>query len=280
MRNVPPSLSPLERALAGPDEAWIRERLAAPQASVTDTLATTFPALARRMGRAALAGRLEHDGARADLVAWRRCDAAGTLLLLAADPVEDARVVDLYLRGDLEERTILLRAATVRPLAEATSRMLDEVSRTNVVAHLEAACCDGNLLARALDGGLLSRPRFDRLVLKAAFNDLPLARMDGVRERPGDDLTRMLLDLASEREAAGRSIWRDTLRMAAGAPSPGTVARVVGGLEHGDAGLRLAAAEALATLGRPDLAVFARERVSREDRPDVRAALERAVAGG
>ena len=278
MAPLSPALAPLERAIAGPDEAWLRERLAATGAAARDGLATAFPALARRLGRTGLAGRVYADGVRADLGAWRRCDAAGALLLAAADPVEDERVVDLFRHGDLEERTVLLRAAVVRPLSKATSDLLDEVQRTNVVAHLEAACCDGNLLVRALDGGLLSRERFDRLVLKLAFLDLPLARLDGVRARPSTELTRMLLDLASEREAAGRPVWRDTLRMAAGAPTPGTVARVLGGLEHGDAGWRLASAEAFATLARPDLAPFARERLAREARADVRAALERALS--
>jgi len=86
----------------------------------------------------------------------------------------------------------------------------------------------------------------------------------------------MLLDLASEREAAGRPVWKGTLRMAASAPSPGTAARILGALEHGDAALRLSAAEALAVLRRADLAPFARERLAREPRADVRAALERA----
>jgi hypothetical protein len=270
------SLAPLLAALPGPEEAWIRERLALPAAEARRVLPGALPALARRLGRGGLSGRLDVGDAHADLTAWRRCDAAGTLLLAASDPVPDDLLVDLYLRGDLEEKAILHRAAVVRPLTPATSRYFDEVQRTNVLAHFEAACCEGNLLARALDEGLLSRERFDRLVLKAAFNDLALARMEGVRERPGADLTRMLLDLASEREAAGRSVWRDTLRMAAGAPAPGTIARVLGGLEHGDAGLRLAAAEALLDLQRTDLFPYARDRAARERDPDVRAALDRA----
>jgi hypothetical protein len=278
VKPVPAALAALNHALVGSDEAWIREKLAAPAAAAREALAVVFPALARRMGRGGLSGRVDHAGARADLSAWRRCDAAGTLLLLAAEPVEDDRVIDLFVHGDLEERAILIRASALRPLCAATSKILDEVQRTNVVAHLESAVLDGNLPARALDGGLLSRERFDRLVLKAAFNGLPLARMDGVVERPSADLSRMLLDLASEREAAGRAIWADTLRLAAGAPVPGTIARILGGLEHGDAGLRLAAADALATLRRADLAPFARERLARESRPDVRAALERALA--
>ncbi|MBL9087671.1 MAG: EboA domain-containing protein [Planctomycetia bacterium] len=278
MKPVPPALAALERALAGPEEAWIRERLDLDPAAARAALPVVFPALARRAGRAGLSGRIVVGGAHVDLGAWRRCDAVGTLLLHAADPVDDATLVDLFLRGDLEERTILLRAASVRPLGAATSRFLDEVQRTNVGAHLEAACLDHDLLVRALDGGLLSRDRFDRLVLKAAFNDLPLARMEGVRERPGAELTRMLLDLATEREAAGRPVWRDTLRLAGGAPVAGTVARVLGALEHGDATTRLAGAEALLALRRKDLAAYAAERLPREHRPDVRAALERAAA--
>ena len=264
-------------SLAGPEEAWIRAQLAAPPETLRKVLPTLLPSLARRLGRQGLEGTLDLDGIWADLGVWRRCDAAGCLLLQAAAPLPEETVVDLFLRGDLEEKAILLRAATVGPLSPATSRLLDEVQRTNVVAHLEAACLDSNLLVRALDGALLTRDRFERLVLKVAFNDLPLDRMPGVVDRPAANLSRMLLDLASEREAAGRSIWRDTLRLAAGAPTPGTVARVLGGIEHGDAGLREASADALRRLERPDLAVYARERLERELRPAVRAALERAL---
>ena len=276
MIDTPP-LAPLVAALAGPEEAWIRGELAKPPATLRTALPLLLPGLARRLGRAGLTGAYVAGPIRADLSVWRRCDAGGTLLLGAADPVPDEALIDLFLRGDLEERTILLRATTLRPLGPTTSRLLDEVQRTNVLAHFEAACLDSNLAVRAFDAGLLSRDRFDRLVLKAAFNDLPLSRMDGVVDRPGADLSRMLLDLASEREAAGRSIWRDTIRMAAGAPTPGTVARVLGGLEHGDAGLRQAAADALLRLKRPDLAVYARERLDRENKPAVREALERAL---
>lgn len=257
---------------------WLANELARPVAELRAALPILLPGLARRVGREGLSGSAERVGARVDLAAWRRCDAAGVRLLDAASPVDDALVIDLFSRGDLEERTILLRAATLRALSPSTSALLDEVQRSNIVAHLEAACCDSNLLVRALDGGLVSRERFDRLVLKAAFNDLPLARMHGVASRPGPELSRMLQGLATEREAAGRSVWRDTVRLAAGAPVPGTVARVLGDLEHGDAGRRLAAAEALSVLRRPDLLPFARERLAREDKPDVRTALERALA--
>ena len=276
--TLPLALSILEQGPSDDGARWLAEQMARPATELRAALPVILPGLARRVGREGLAGQVELAGAWADLSAWRRCDAAGLRVLAAADPVPDPAIVDLFLRGDLEERTILLRSATLRPLSDATSRLLDEVQRSNIVAHLEAGALDSNLLARSLDGGLLSRDRFDRLVLKAAFNDLPLARMHGVASRPGPELSRMLQGLATEREAAGRSVWRDTCRLTAGAPVPGTVARVLGDLEHGDAGRRLAAAEALLILRRPDLAAFARERLAREDKPDVRRALERALA--
>jgi len=58
---------------------------------------------------------------------------------------------------------------------------------------------------------------------------------------------------------------------------PGTIARILGGIEHGDDQRRLAAAEALALLQRNDLAAFAQERLPREPRPEIRAALQRAT---
>ena len=46
--------------------------------------------------------------------------------------------------------------------------------------------------------------------------------------------------------------------------------RLVGGLEHGDDAIRLAAAEGVRALGRDDLAAFARERIEREPREAIR----------
>jgi hypothetical protein len=83
----------------------------------------------------------------------------------------------------------------------------------------------------------------------------------------------MLQDLATEREAAGRAVWRDTARLIGRAPCPGTTARLVGGLEHGDDGVRLAAAEGLLAMRRGELAAFAAERLPREPREAIRAVL-------
>ena len=116
----------------------------------------------------------------------------------------------------------------------------------------------------------------NRLLLKFAFVDMPLQRAFGAESHASEQLSTMLQDLATEREAAGRAVWSDTWRMLGRAPCPGALARLIGGLEHGDDGVRQAAAEGLLLLPErgAGIAGFAKERLPREPRPAVRALLE------
>jgi HEAT repeat protein len=59
------------------------------------------------------------------------------------------------------------------------------------------------------------------------------------------------------------------------APTAGSAARLIGGLEHGDDGVRAAAAEGLLHLGDRSLFRFAQERLPREPRPAIAALLAR-----
>ena len=137
-------------------------------------------------------------------------------------------------------------------------------------------------LTKMLAMKVLVKRKKRKLLLKLAFLDIPLSRVFSAERHANPELSRMLQDLATEREAAGRSVWRDTWRMLGRAPCPGAVARLVGGIEHGDDGVRLAAAEGLLALsrlepGREDLRPFAAERLPREPRAEVRALLQRLV---
>lgn len=238
-------------------------------------LPVVFPGLPRRCGRDAVrGGRTAFGAATLDLDAFRRCDLAAAWLLASA-AATDAELLDLYAHGDIEERAMLLRSLHLLPPGAATVALLGEVQRTNVVSHLEAALCDGDLLVRTLGCAGFDQAAANRLLLKLAFLDLPLGRAFGAERLANAELSRMLQDLATEREAAGRAVWRDTWRLIGRAPCPGSVARLVGGLEHGDDGVRLAAAEGLLALGRPDLAPFAAERLPREARDGVRTLLQR-----
>jgi hypothetical protein len=279
-------LERLETALAG-TAAWPAWNDVRARSGGAAEFAVLLPGLARTLGRAPLGGGVTtlEDGSarppRVDLDRWRVCDAAGVLLAAAARLGDDA-LVDLWLHGDLEERTILLRALSVRPVTAATVRLLEEVQRTNVVLHFEAAVCDSNLPARAAALAPSGREGFQRLILKAAFLDLAAERLFDAGDFASSELSRMLQDLATEREAAGRAVWNGTNRLIAQAPVAGTLARLAGGLEHGDDRVRLSAAEGLAILAAHNgaaagLRAFARERLEREPRAAVRDALQRAI---
>lgn len=240
-------------------------------------LAVVFPGLPRRIGRDAVRGGTVALGpGRVDLDAFRRCDLAAAWLLLTT-AATDAELLDLYAHGDIEERAMLLRTLSLLPVAAVTTRLFGEVQRTNIVLHLEAAVCDSDLFARAVGQAGFARTDADKLLLKVAFLDLPLRRLFGAERHASPELSRMLIDLATEREAAGRAVWRDTWRLIGRAPCPGAAARLVGGLEHGDDGVRLAAADGLLALGRADLRPFAAERLPREPRAEVRSVLQRIV---
>jgi hypothetical protein len=267
----------LERELSAEQAAWLQAARAEIEAQPR-ALGKLFPQLPRRIGRQPLGGGTVTIGsATVDLDAWRRCDAAACALLAAAGGSDETRI-DLYLHGDLEERVMVLRALAAAPVGSATVRLLDEVQRTNMVVHFEAAVCDSDLAARAAEHERFGIAGFNRLILKLAFLELPLARVLAAQSRANEELSRMLQGLATEREAAGRAVWPDTDRMIARAPTRGTIARLVGHLEHGDDRLRLAAAEGLAWLRRRELAPFLAERLEREPRAQIRAALQRALS--
>lgn len=271
-----------ERAAGAGPRAWLAEAAAVAR-DEPKRLSVLFPQLPRRTGREYLAGELRRDGAViVDAGAWRACDAAALALLTVSGVPDDALLIDLHDRGDLEERTMVLRCLACLPIRESTGRLLGEVQRTNQVVHVAAGALDSNLLARALDEGDpgvsgFGAEEFDRLMLKLAFLDLPLARAIDAERHANVELSRMLQGLATEREAAGRKVWHDTNRLIARAPAPGSVARVLGGLEHGDDAHRLAAAEGVAALNRADLLPFVEERLAREEHAAVREALESAV---
>ncbi len=280
MYDILPTLDPV---LSEEARAWLTKARAALAEKGAAHLPILFPQLARTIGRHGLGGaRVAHGDTDADLSAWRACDAAGLVLIGDAHPSDEV-LVDLYQHGDIEERAIALRALAFLPITEATITLMGEIQRTNTTAHFEAGGLDSNIVNRAVDAGGadtgFTDADFNRFILKMAFSDLPIERVfDGLKYAT-PELSRMLLDFATEREAAGRAVWTDTYRFIGRAPTAGSAARLIGGLEHGDDGTRLAAAEGIRDLGRPDLAGYARERVPREPRPAIRALLE-TIAGG
>lgn len=271
MFDVTPILEP---ALTPEAVTWLNEAEAALAEKGAPHLAILFPQLARRIGRHGLGGtQVEHEGCRVDLGSWRACDAAGARLIAAGQP-SDEQLVDLFRHGDMEERTIVLRSLALRPITAATVELLGEIQRTNTQVHFEAGGLDSNIVVRAVDAGVgFDEADYQRFVLKMAFADLPIERVDDGLRFASAELSRMLQDFATEREAAGRAVWVDTYRFIGQAPTDGSLARLIGGLEHGDDNTRLAAAEGARNVGGDQLARFAAERMPRERRENVRGVL-------
>lgn len=254
---------------------WLAEATTQVTEDVAKNLPVLLPQLPRRLGRDQFAGTLavpdaEYtcDDGRVDLAAWRSCDAGALLLIRAGNPSEEV-LLDLYYHGDMEEKAMIYRAMTCMPVVAATVTLLGEAQRTNTSNHFEAAVCDSNLLARTVGRHGFEQVDFNRVILKIAFVDLPLDRAIDADSHANPELSRMLQDLATEREAAGRRVWRDTNYLIARAPTAGTLARIAGGIEHGDDAHRLAAARGLQYLRDERLLALARERLDREPRPEI-----------
>ena len=264
----------VERRLAEAtlEDAWWAGACVRAQSEGAAALPILLPALARRLGRGLIGGGPTRESAVAengraavvDLDVWRVCDAAGFHLITHCADISAEQVVDLFLHGDFEERAIVMRAQGLRPVDAAIVALFGEAQRTNTGTHFEALCCESNLPARACGTAGFGQDDLNRVVLKAAFLDLPLARLLEAEAHANAELSRMLQDLATEREAAGRKIWADTDRLLGLAPTRGTLLRLVGALEHGSDTRRRLAAEALARQERPELAALIRDRVDRE----------------
>ena len=266
--------------LLGPAVAPANDLLAQLQAD-RSRLPVLFPGLPRRFGKAPIGGGIRKLGdATIDLDALRTCDLVAAHLLASIAATAD-EVADVYDHGDIEERVMLLRSLSFLPLGSITQRLFGEVLRTNVVLHLEAAMCDSDLLSRAITNQTVDAETANRLLLKFAFLDMDLTRALQVEAHANVTLSTMLQDLATEREAAGRSVWRHTNRLLGRAPCPGALGRLIGGLEHGDDGVRQAAATGLLSLTGGDhkhhqamISQFANERLPREPRAAIRELLQ------
>ncbi len=250
--------SNLDAALEAPGQAWLAKALTEVDEK---RLPELFPQLPRRLGRQLLA------------TGQRACDAAACLLLQQAQASGD-QVLDLYQHGDMEEKTMLMASLRDLPLQPATAELFRQALRSNILTHFEAAVCDSDLLQRAFQVKCIQQDDLNRLLLKLAFVNLPLARVQGAESLANPELSRMLQDLATEREAAGRHVWSDTNYLIALAPTQGTRARLAGGLEHGEDATRLATARGLQHLQDPYLQKLGMERREREPVAEIRQALQ------
>lgn len=232
-----------------------------------------LPSLVRRLGRDQpwTQARLPVRQGVVDARRLRLCDAAAAVLLDRAMELGTGApwLVQLYSRGDAEERRMILRSLPFVEADEVAPVLMEEAHRTNDQVIFEAGLLDSDLPALLLDGDA-----YRRAVLRTAFLDLRAARLLGLERRADPELSRMLLEFMSEREAADRPVWPDTLPVCALAPVAGVVPKVAGDLWHGRDVRRRQAARAAARLQDPWLADRIRERLEVERDPVVRELLE------
>lgn len=170
--------------------------------------------LPRKVGRDLVDAGVEQAGeGRVDLSAWRVCDLLAADLLLRL-PAGQGLLEKLYFQGDAEERRMVLRSLPFTADERAAIRLMEEAHRTNDEVLFESGTLDSDLAARKLDDDA-----FNRVVMKCAFMGSPKERLLGWERRGNPALSLMLFDFMTEREAAGRPVWPDTLALCGLAPS-------------------------------------------------------------
>jgi putative methionine-R-sulfoxide reductase with GAF domain len=265
----------LARKLEPPAKDALRARLAKKVSlewlDAQTNLAEAFPAVSRKLGREPLGATdavVSADGDEVPLRAWRADDAGRALLIMnQPDPEKAAR--EMYFQGDLREKAGALRALAIVGRGDAS--VLLDAMRLAADELVEAALADNPQVKH------LPEHEFRRAVLKCAFIGVSIERVQPMRADA--ELTRMLLGLASEREAAGRPVPADLWPVAAMAPVPGLVAKLIGLLEHGSVAHRTAAARALGRLAdREQARPFLLDRFARENDESVKRALDWAMA--
>jgi hypothetical protein len=210
MPSTPESIltTRLPEAAAGWFEQALHEVRARGEA--TDAFLILWSSAGRRLGQATLDDPTEEEQELAFFPAGWPADEYGRVLLLQAvldarlPEVHAALVHELFVTGDLRERHAVLRALPFLPEPERFVATGVEAVRNNALTVLEAIACENPYPARHF-----SEEAFNQMILKCLFNEISLARVEGLEARVTPELRRMVAGTVSERRAAGRSVPAD-----------------------------------------------------------------------
>lgn len=204
------------RAALAPDSEWVSDvdhpwLVEAEQKVRREpaSIASLFPAVGRKVGRAPLRPETDPQG----LIHGTVDDLARTRLLAVLaevlDPAPLAEEVSrLYRYGDDAERRGVLRGLTALPAetVPAGLELVKDALRANDIRLVSAAM--GDFAARHLDDH-----NWRHGVLKCLFVGVPLAAVSDVDKRADGELLRMVADYAEERKAAGREVPADAVTL-------------------------------------------------------------------
>jgi hypothetical protein len=177
----------LDEALPAAAKTWLAA------VALDDKLAVlaAFSGAARALGKApiAITGR----------GTWGTDELARAALIVRAFP--RLQPAELWAHGDNRERQAILKVLPLLPEPAAFVALAIEACRANVLTVFEAIACENPYAAAHF-----AELPFNQMVLKAAFNDVALARIVGLAARRNAELARMAEDFAAERRAAGRPV--------------------------------------------------------------------------
>ncbi len=133
-------------------------------------------------------------------------DQAGRTLLLLALPSGN---VDVYLQtleqlfnaADMGELIALYQALPLLPYPEKLQKRAAEGVRSNMVAVFNAIALNNPYPSSYLDD-----LAWNQMVVKTLFVGSPLHQIQGLQQRTNPQLSQMLTDYASERQAAKRTV--------------------------------------------------------------------------
>lgn len=142
---------------------------------------------------------------------WSVDQAARTILVLSVpqdNPEQYLSTLEqVFQAADVGELVALYQALPLLPYSEQFRKRAAEGIRSNMTAVFDAVALKNPYPAQYFDN-----TAWNQLVLKALFVGSPLAPIVGLDSRTNPQLTRMLIDYAHERWAAGRTVspelWR------------------------------------------------------------------------
>jgi hypothetical protein len=210
-----------KRVRAGLDVAhdeWLSRALERASRGTLDDLLRGYTDASRFLGRAPISTGA--DDASLEVPAHWSVEDAGRLLLLLTRHARSmpsqqfaADATACYEQGDTREQQSWMRGVALLPDAEHYLPLVIDACRTNILPLFEAIACENPYPAR-----YFPERNFNQMVLKALFNNVALARIQGLADRANPELARMASDYAAERRAAGRSVPNDIgLAMTGGA---------------------------------------------------------------
>ena len=140
------------------------------------------------------------------------CDAAARIVILSTftDTEQLATQLGRLLRhADLQEQLAIYRGLPLYAPSQALNQHVAEGLRSNLSDVFTAIAHNNPYAAWHLD-----THRYNHMILKALFIDVPLAPIIGLAERNNAELVRMLLEMARERRAASRAVSEELWSLA------------------------------------------------------------------